>query len=187
MLNLDEVIGAMSDSINVLITDEFVGEDEDAKLFADIMKELYSTDALKDEMVRDIYNYHYYFGNIMPSDTVVYYKDELDNKIGGQNIPLSGTVTIATDRNNQTIQIDDTKIIDQEKSKEAIEDALDQVKVKKKKKIAKEIKASDLDIIDIENYTYDFQYGWLKYYERNRIFTTEEGRNERFVRIRAVE
>ncbi|MFK7806741.1 MAG: hypothetical protein AB8F74_02970 [Saprospiraceae bacterium] len=187
LLNLDDLMKSMSDSIDVLVAEEMADLGDDAPLFADVMKEMVNSESMRDEMDKDIYAYHYCLGGRYAADTIVHYVDELENKMSGDNIPLVGTLTLKVNTDNKTFSLNDFKSIDEESAKDAINDVVKDLKVKKRKKLKRELKKNKFEIEDIENYTYDYEYGWLKYYERNRIYRTDEGRKERFIIIEEVE
>lgn len=153
------------------------------------MKSIYTSESFKDEMVRDIYNYHYYFGNIMVQDTLVNYTDAMENKLGGSSIPVDGTVSIKTNMEAGVIMINDTKKVDKDRMNAVIQEAGKMLKGKNKKKLKNGLHQNGISINEIENYTYDFEYGWLKYYEKNRITraSNSNNRQERFIIMREVE
>ncbi len=181
ILNLDELLETMGDSIDVLAKEEMGESPEEAEMFSSMMKAMLNTEPMREEMLRDIYNYHYYLGDVFVSDTIINYEEEMDNKMGGDNIPVNGVVTIETDLNAKTIKINDKKEMDDLKTTKAMNEAAKKIKGLNEKQL---IKNEQFKIEDIENYTYDYEYGRLKYYERNRIIKTDNKRKEQFIIIR---
>lgn len=188
ILNMEELINAISDSIDVLVKemDDFEDE-EDTAMFSEMMKGMFASEAMQDELIRDIWNYHFYLGNVYRADTLIEYVDDIENKMGGEPIPAKGVVTIRTDLDAKTIAINDSKTFKEAAVEEAINDLAKKLKTAKKKKLKKELKNNDIEVTDIENYRYDVELGWLKHYEKKRIFQTQDARKERFLIIEEVQ
>ncbi len=195
LLNLDELISAMNDSMDVLVKemvafDEELGEmnEEEMAVFSEMMKQMIASDAFKNEMDRDIWNYHAYLGDTLVADTLVYYEDELPNQLGGQSIPVKGTITIETDTVNHLLKVNDLKEINEEKTREVIQETLEMMgeDVPNLEEMKREMKQLSMKVTDIENYTYHYQTGFLQYYERNRITLAEGTRKENFIILEEV-
>jgi hypothetical protein len=168
MLNLDKVMEAMSDSLRLLIQQEMDMDNDDSGLFLEILNEMFNSESMADEMTRDIYNYHYYHGNSFPPDTTIHYLDTIPNKLEGPSIPLTGVVTVKANSTRENIEINDLKQSDTGFVKSMTE-TIDALETPQSDKIKEEMENTQLSIMDIENYTYDYNLGWLRHYERRRI------------------
>lgn len=186
MVNLQELTDMITDSLEVLVMEELGDSEEESEMFLEMMKDMFNSKEMQDEMTRDIWNYHYYLGDVYASDTLMTYVEELDNKISDDIITAKGEVTIKTDAVSKTIEINDHKTVDEAEAKDAINGVAKKLKAKKKKKLRNELKEQQFSIEDIENYTYDYEYGWLKYYERNRIYKSENYVKERFIKMEEI-
>ncbi len=181
MLNLSEVLDAMTDSMNLLIKQEMDMDNEDAELFIEVLKEKFDAERMEDEMTRDIFNYHYYLGDSFPPDTTIQYLDTILNQLGGPSIPLTGAVTVKANSTNETIEINDLKKSDSEGMIKSISETIKKLETPQSDKIQKEIENTQPTITDIENYTYDYNFGWLKQYERRRIRVLGESKKEQII------
>ena len=139
LLNKDEMVQMISDSLDVLVEEEMSDMGEEGVMMVQMMKEMFNSEEMQEELIRDIWNYHYYFGDVFVSDTIVTYEDELENRLGGENIPLKGTVSIVTDKTNKTIAINDFRKVDEQKTKDAINAGAKKLKAPKKKKLKKQL------------------------------------------------
>lgn len=181
-LNMEELLEEAMEGLTVIIKEEMVdAEEEEVEMFLNLMQELLMTEEMQDELIRDIWNYHYYLGDIFVPDTTIQYSEEIENQLGGESIPVDGTVSISTDRDQWTIDINDLKKFESSAINSAISDGIAQLNVPDSKELKEGLEEIMMNVRDVENYTYDFNYGWLKYYERNRITSAQNMRKENFI------
>ncbi|MEZ4887675.1 MAG: hypothetical protein R3E32_23275 [Chitinophagales bacterium] len=188
-LNLDELLQTVNDSMEMLVKNGEMGieEGEDAEMFVGLMKEIIFSEEMKSEFIRDIENYHFYHGNSFIADTVIHYEDAVENQVRGEDIPVKGLVSIRVNKEEKSISIEDIRTFDEEKVKQAIGDGTKKVKMSKRKKLMKEVKENRIDLKDVKSHTYDYEFGWLKYYEKSRTFTGDNQRKIEFVTIEEIQ
>ena len=184
MLNKEELIAKVSDSMDVLIKEEMTELGEDAEMFGEIMKEMFSSELMMEEITRDFENYHYFLGGVYTADTLTQYEDEYENKLGGDPLPLKGTWSFNTDWTNMLFTFEDKCVVDEEKTKNAISATINKLDKKKGEEFEKKFAENEIQIEDHEKYIYDFDYGWLKFYETKRVYITKDKTKETFLRMR---
>jgi len=190
LVNYDEILQMSKDSLLKVLQNE-LGEDsseEEMEELKTVIELMLATDMMKDELERDIFNYHYYFASNFPADTTIQYDEEMENKFGGEMIPAAGEIKMFTQETDATYHIYDTKTMDSKiilsemlRASEAIKDE------KKREEFIEQIKKSGIEIVQIENYSYDYKTGWLKKYEQCRTTSGENNKRENFIRMQEIE
>ncbi len=187
IVNYEELIKMAKDSLTLLMMED-LAEDETEEDVEMMMELILSSDLMRDQLEREIYNYHYYFANTFPTDTIMEYQELIENEKGLENIPATGIVKIFLTEENMGLHINDTKTLDSKALGanmlllgELIED--DEMK----DAFSSKIKNKPIEVRQIENYTYNFETGWLKLYEHIRVQKSENKRKESFLRMEGLE
>ncbi len=186
VLNLEEILQSMNDSLEVMFREEFVKDKSDELILIEVMKsveEMIFSERLKQELTNAIANYHAYHGDILVADTLIHYDGEVENKLGGDAIPVKGVTQTKTDTKEKIISITNTQTFESEEVKEAIDEGTKKIKMQKRKKLMQELEKNDLIVKDLEIFNYDYEFGWLKYFEKSRTFTSGNKRKVNFTII----
>ena len=181
--NMDEINTSLNKSLEEFVNNNF-DDKKEGEMFFELMSAFLQSDKMVEQISSEIQTYHYYLGDVF-SDTLVSYVEDRQSQMGKEIIPIKGVVEAKSNPSSETIEINDTKVFDPVALKKAMIGVGKNVK-KGKKKLKKVFDGHDFEMIEIENYKYNYRTGFLKYYEQKRSFSSEGKKKDSFIIIEEI-
>jgi len=181
--NMMEIKTSLTDSLHDFIKNNFEDEKE-GEMFYEIMSAMLLSEDMEDQISSEIQTYHYYLGDVF-TDTLANYVEERPSQFGKEVIPVKGAVEVISNPTNETITINDKKIYEPTALKKAMIGVGKNLK-KGPKRLKKAFDGHEFEMIDTEDYKYNYRTGFLQYYKQKRSFSSEGKRKDSFIIIEEI-